>query len=141
MGVGKNRVANIRGGAEFGESWHLAGTKERKQKFVSLSLFAGCFTNFFGGGDTIAYLMISSTLLNTFMNINMLLEINWQFRGDLMEVWGFFLLPPLNCGELMLFFCGERIGLLVAACVNQAPELFGAAIADVCSFSLSFDFQ
>ncbi|KAH8829968.1 prolyl oligopeptidase [Flagelloscypha sp. PMI_526] len=76
---------NIRGGNEFGEEWHLAGTKERK---------ANCFDDF-----------IYAT--------KHLVENKFAAPGKV----------AINGGS--------NGGLLIAACVNRAPELFGCAVADV----------
>ncbi|KAH9950170.1 prolyl oligopeptidase [Amylocystis lapponica] len=79
-------VANIRGGNEFGEEWHLAGTRERKHN---------CFDDF-----------ISAT--------EFLVKNKYAAPGKV----------AINGGS--------NGGLLVAACVNRAPEgLLGAAVAEV----------
>ncbi|OCH85438.1 hypothetical protein OBBRIDRAFT_859242 [Obba rivulosa] len=79
-------VANIRGGSEFGEEWHLAGTRERK---------VNCFDDF-----------IAAT--------QFLVDNKYAAPGKV----------AINGGS--------NGGLLVAACVNRAPEgLLGAAVAEV----------
>ncbi|KAJ8502127.1 hypothetical protein ONZ51_g205 [Trametes cubensis] len=79
-------VPNIRGGGEFGEEWHLAGTRERK---------VNCFDDF-----------IAAT--------QFLVDNKYAAPGKV----------AINGGS--------NGGLLVAACVNRAPEgLLGAAVADV----------
>ncbi|KAI0318097.1 prolyl oligopeptidase [Amylostereum chailletii] len=79
-------VPNIRGGGEFGEDWHLAGTKERK---------ANCFDDFIAASEW-------------------LVQNKYAAKGKI------------------IINGGSNGGLLVAACVNRAPEgLIGAAIAEV----------
>ncbi|PSS31987.1 hypothetical protein PHLCEN_2v2229 [Hermanssonia centrifuga] len=79
-------VPNIRGGGEFGEEWHLAGTRERK---------VNCFDDF-----------IAAT--------QYLIDNKYAAPGKV----------AINGGS--------NGGLLVAACVNRAPEgLIGAAVAEV----------
>lgn len=79
-------VPNIRGGGEFGDEWHLAGTRERK---------ANCFDDFVAATEY-------------------LVENKYAARGKV----------AINGGS--------NGGLLVAACVNRAPEgLLGAAVAEV----------
>ncbi|KAF7969402.1 hypothetical protein HWV62_27391 [Athelia sp. TMB] len=79
-------VPNIRGGGEFGETWHEAGTKERKHNV---------FDDF-----------IAAT----------------QYLVDNKYV---------GAGQVAING-GSNGGLLVAACVNRAPEgLIGAAVAEV----------
>ncbi|KZP21737.1 hypothetical protein FIBSPDRAFT_740187 [Athelia psychrophila] len=79
-------VPNIRGGGEFGETWHEGGTKERKQNV---------FDDF-----------IAAT----------------QYLVDNKYV---------GAGQVAING-GSNGGLLVAACVNQAPEgLIGVAVAEV----------
>jgi len=79
-------VPNIRGGNEFGEEWHLAGTRERKHN---------CFDDFIAATEF---------LVNNKYAAAGKVAINGASNG----------------------------GLLVAACVNRAPEgLIGAAVAEV----------
>ncbi|CAE6439737.1 unnamed protein product [Rhizoctonia solani] len=79
-------VPNIRGGAEYGETWHLAGTRENKPNV---------FDDFIAATQ---YL------------------VDNKYAGP---------------GKVIING-GSNGGLLVAACVNRAPEhTFGAAIAEV----------
>ncbi|CAG8692137.1 10693_t:CDS:10, partial [Ambispora leptoticha] len=78
-------VANLRGGLEYGEEWHLAGIFEKKQ-------------NVFDDFQAVAKWLITNKYTRAKK-----LAINGASNG----------------------------GLLIGASINQAPELFGAAVSDV----------
>ncbi len=77
--------ANLRGGDEYGEEWHLAGTLERKQNV---------FDDFIAAAE---WLIVQKYTTSARLTIN----------------------------------GGSNGGLLVAACMVQRPDLYGAVVCEV----------
>ncbi|KAJ1504860.1 hypothetical protein HMI54_006528 [Coelomomyces lativittatus] len=78
-------IANIRGGGEYGQTWHQSGILQHKQRGLD----------------------------------------DFQYAAKYLVAEGY------TQPDQLVINGGSNGGLLVCACVNQSPELFGGVIADV----------
>lgn len=109
-------VANIRGGQEYGESWHEAGTKQRKQNV---------FDDFIAAAE---YLISTNVTRPDLLAINGGYAPTSPPRQEQRPSSSQMMRTNSVC---LCMIARSNGGLLVAACINQRPELFAAAVAQV----------
>lgn len=108
-------IANIRGGGEYGDKWHECGAREHKQNV---------FDDFISAAEYLIEHKYTSPRKWDSGGMFLVLKKMMQLDQQQNHCWN-------------LFFCrlaiqgGSNGGLLVAACSQQRPELFGAVINQV----------
>ena len=108
-------IPNIRGGGEYGEKWHNGGRQFNKQN--GFDDFQVCYHN-----KKTCYVLKFFRYL-----ISMLDHLSFALQGAA----EFLIREKYTCKEKLVIKGGSNGGLLVGACVNQRPDLFGAGIAAV----------
>ena len=117
-------IPNIRGGGEYGEKWHKGGCLLNKQVGQRLRVVV-----LYPAGQHLLLLIpreISCRML-PYMNVYCL-----QNGFDDFQAAAEYLVANdyTSAGKLAIKG-GSNGGLLVGACVNQRPDLFGAGVAAV----------
>uniref|UniRef100_A0ACB8GCS2 Uncharacterized protein n=1 Tax=Sphaerodactylus townsendi TaxID=933632 RepID=A0ACB8GCS2_9SAUR len=108
-------VANIRGGGEYGETWHKGGILANKQNGFDDFQCAAEFLIKQG------YASAKNLTINGGSNGGLLVGIKWG-DGLLWELY-----PRIHEGSMPMLVSSGHL----AACANQRPDLFGCVIAQV----------
>lgn len=112
-------VANIRGGGEFGEEWHKAGVKDKKQvTHMTHSTASHAADNSIDDVMSLPHTCCAVSLLQNCFD-------------DFIAAASYLIDHRYTTPSLLSISGGSNGGLLVGACINQRPELFGAAVAAV----------
>ena len=111
-------IPNIRGGGEYGEKWHNGGRLLKKQ-------------NGFNDFQVLKFIKTPYNL-KRIIQIETALACTNYLQCSLRQAAAEFLIrEKYTCKSKLAIKGGSNGGLLVGACVNQRPDLFGAGIAAV----------